>query len=41
MLPDGFQGIRVIALSVFDDRIVADRILASGAVAVVLAGWCG
>ena len=41
MLHDRFRGLNVIALSVFDDRIVADRIvadrsLASGAVAVVL-----
>ena len=36
MLHDRFRGLNVIALSVFDDRIVTDRILASGAVAVVL-----
>jgi DNA-binding NarL/FixJ family response regulator len=36
ILHDRFRGLKVIALSAFDDRIVADRILASGAVAVVL-----
>ena len=36
MLHDRFRDLNVIALSAFDDRIVADRILASGAVAVVL-----
>jgi DNA-binding NarL/FixJ family response regulator len=36
MLHDRFRGISVIALSAFDDRTVADRILASGAAAVVL-----
>ena len=36
MLHDRFRGINVIALSGFDDRIVTDRSLASGAVAVVL-----
>jgi DNA-binding NarL/FixJ family response regulator len=36
MLHDRFRGINVIALSGFDDRVVTDRSLASGAVAVVL-----
>ena len=36
MLHDRFRGIRVIALSAFDDRIVTDRIQACGAVSVVL-----
>ena len=36
MLHGRFRGLKVIALSAFDDRAVADRILASGAVAVVL-----
>jgi len=36
ILRDRFRLLNVIALSAFDDRIVADRILASGAVAVVL-----
>jgi DNA-binding NarL/FixJ family response regulator len=36
MLQNRFPGVDVIALSAFDDRIVVDRSLASGAVAVVL-----
>ncbi len=36
ILRDRFRLLNVIALSAFDDRIVADRSLASGAVAVVL-----
>jgi DNA-binding NarL/FixJ family response regulator len=36
ILRDRFGLLNVIALSAFDDRIVADRILASGAAAVVL-----
>jgi DNA-binding NarL/FixJ family response regulator len=35
MLRERFHLVNVIALSAFDDRIVANRILASGAVAVV------
>lgn len=36
MIHERYRRLNVIALSVFDDRVVADRILASGAVAVVL-----
>ncbi len=36
VLHEQFPNLNVIALSAFDDRIVADRSLASGAVAVVL-----
>lgn len=36
MLHGRFCGLKVIALSAFDDRAVADRILESGAVAIVL-----
>lgn len=36
MLHDRFRDLKVVALSTFDDRIVAARILTSGAVAVVL-----
>ncbi len=36
MLHGRFCGLKVIALSAFDDRAAADRILESGAVAIVL-----
>jgi DNA-binding NarL/FixJ family response regulator len=36
VLHERFPALKVVALSAFDDRIVVDRILASGAAAVVI-----